>query len=191
METNDQRPLHRQALDLASGYVSRIGAADLDRPTPCTDWDLGALLAHMVGQHVGFAAAIRDGDAPRERYAPVPFDQPAWQASVDQLLEAFATADLSASVLEVELHPTKALPVPTVIGAQLLDTVVHTWDVARGMGEQFTPGEELVQAVLAIAEQIPDNEQREAPGAAFARAVPSPGAPWERALALLGRDLAA
>lgn len=188
MDSNDQRPLHRHALELASGYVSRIDDDDLSRPTPCTDWDLGALLAHMIGQHLGFAAAIRDGTAPRERYAPVPFGHRAWQVSVDQLLEAVAGADLSATVIEVELHPTRALPVPMVIGAQLLDTVVHTWDMARGMGEQFTPSEELAQAVLTIAEPIPDNESREAPGAAFARAVPSTGTAWERSLALLGRD---
>lgn len=188
MGSDDQRLLHRHSLELASGYVSRIDDDDLRRPTPCTDWDLGALLAHMIGQHLGFAAAIRDGNAPRERYAPVPFGQRAWQVSVDQLLEAVAGADLSASVIEVELHPTRALPVPTVIGAQLLDTVVHTWDMARGMGEQFTPSEELVQAVLTIAEPIQDNESREAPGAAFAHAVPSNGTAWDRSLALLGRD---
>jgi uncharacterized protein (TIGR03083 family) len=37
--------------------VSQASAADLARPTPCPDWTLAELLAHMTAQHNGFAAA--------------------------------------------------------------------------------------------------------------------------------------
>lgn len=188
MVVQDQRALHRHALELADGFVEHIAPADLVRCTPCADWDLGQLLAHMVGQHLGFAAAARDGTAPKSAYAPVPFTVTGWHRSADELLAAFDTADLAESVLEVELHPTKPLPMPVIIGAQLLDTAVHTWDVARSIGRTFSPDDELAHAVLKIAEPIPDDEHRGTPGAAFAHALPGIGTPWERALALLGRD---
>lgn len=75
-----------------------------------------------------------------------------------------------------------------LLGAQLLDTVVHTWDVAAALDEPYTPPSDVADAVLAIAAPIPDDEGRERPGAAFAHAVPSGDGPWERALGLLGRD---
>ncbi len=188
MVVQDQRALHRHALQLADGFVEHIAADDLVRSTPCADWDLGELLAHMVGQHLGFAAATRDGTAPKSAHAPVPFTLTGWHRSVDELTAAFAAADPDASVVEVELHPTKPLPMSTIIGAQLLDTAVHTWDVARSIGRTFSPDDELADAVLKTAEPIPDDEHRGTPGAAFAHALPAIGTPWERALALLGRD---
>src|SRR5258705_12674358 len=43
--------------------LARVRPGDLDRPTPCGDWNLGDLLRHMVGHHRGFAAAAQ-GVAP-------------------------------------------------------------------------------------------------------------------------------
>ena len=107
---------------------------------------------------------------------------------MDDLVAAFAAADLTDEVVEVELHPTRPLPISVLVEAQFLDTVVHTWDVAAAIGESFTPEPDVADAVLGIAETIPDDERRERPGAAFARALPSGTTPWERALALLGRE---
>jgi uncharacterized protein (TIGR03086 family) len=182
--TIDLRPLHRAALALADRYVDTVADDDLPRDSPCAGWDLAALLAHMVGQHRGFASAVRDGDAPRARYAPVPFTPQAWSASVAELLAAFAAADPAGSVIAAELSPAP-LPVRRVIGAQLLDTVVHTWDVARALGQDFRPPDDLLEVVAAMAEAIPDTAR--GPGAAFAAALPGQGDPWHRTLALLGR----
>lgn len=184
----DLRPLHLDSIHDATELVATVTDADLDRSTPCAGWHLRALLAHMVGQHVGFATAVRKGDAPVEAYAPIPFDLAAWQDSVDLLLDAFADADPAAEVLEVELHPTRPLPVSVLVGAQLLDTAVHAWDIARSMDRDYEPSPEIVEAVLAIAAPIPDGPNRDQPGTAFAHAVLGEfTAAWPRALALLGR----
>jgi uncharacterized protein (TIGR03086 family) len=185
--TDDLRPLHRSALHTADELVGRVTAADLGNPTPCGPWTLDDLLAHMVGQHLGFAAAVRDGDAPRTAYAPVPFSPASWRRSVTALLAAFDAADPDARAVAVELSP-RPLPLAFVVGAHLLDTVVHTWDVAQALGIRHEPTPELVATVAQVATVVPDDETRDAPGAAFARALPSDGTPWERALAHLGRD---
>lgn len=184
--TADARTQHRSALVLATGYVGRVEAADLSRSTPCAGWTLADLLAHMVGQHLGFAAAVGDGDAPKAAYAPVPFTPDRWAESVEALTAAFAGADVEGHAVEIEFSPDP-LPIPVLVGAQLLDTVIHTWDVARSLGQDFVPPPDLAAAVLRIAETIPDDGRREQPGAAFAHALPATGEPWERALALLGR----
>jgi uncharacterized protein (TIGR03086 family) len=186
--TTDPIADHRTAVVLASAYVARVTEADLRRPTPCADWDLGQLLDHMVGQHAGFATVVRDGAADADAYRPQPFTAASWRRSVEDLLAAFAGADLTAEVVEVELHPTRPLPIAVLVQAQLLDTVVHTWDVAAALGERFDPGPDVAAAVEAIAAPIPDDARRDAPGAAFAHAVPTGDAIWDRTLGLLGRD---
>jgi uncharacterized protein (TIGR03086 family) len=183
----DLRSQHRDALDATTRYVLRTTSEDLDRPTPCAEWTLGDLLAHMIGQHHGFAAAVREGNAPHAAYAPVSFTVEAWEASVSALLAAFGGANLSSTAVEVELAPTP-LPIDRIVAAQFLDTVVHTWDVARSLSDPYTPGAEVAEIVARIADSVPDDERRERAGSAFAPALQHDGTTWERALARLGRD---
>jgi uncharacterized protein (TIGR03086 family) len=184
---DDLRPLHRRALDDADALVGRVGPDDLARPTPCAGWDVAALLAHMIGQHHGFAAAVRDGAAPLTAYAPRPYTPDAWAGSVRTLRGAFAAADLGGTAVLVEIA-SEALPLHRVVGAQLLDTVVHAWDLARGLGLPYVPAADLGAAVAALAVSVPDGERRHRPGAAFAPSLPAGDTDWERALARLGRD---
>jgi uncharacterized protein (TIGR03086 family) len=183
----DPRQPHRSAVEAAGAQVRRVTGDDLDRATPCGPWTLSDLLAHMIGQHLGFAAAVRDGDAPASAYAPVPYTPEGWEQSVSALLTAFDGADLDARVVEIELSPAP-LPVARVVNAQLLDTVVHTWDIAQALGTRHVPSADLAATVARLAATIPDDGRRDRPGAAFAHAVPAEGTAWERALAQLGRD---
>src|ERR1700748_1728994 len=58
MPTNspDIRPLHRIAVLHSIDIVNTVAREDFGRPTPCGDWTLLDLLAHMTVQHRGFAA---------------------------------------------------------------------------------------------------------------------------------------
>lgn len=183
----DLRTQHRLAVEQAGVLVRRVQPGHLARPTPCGDWTLADLLAHMVGQHFGFAAAARHGDAPVEAYAPRSFELASWDESVADLLAAFAGADPAGSAVLREIAPT-ARPMSFVFSAQLLDTVVHTWDVAQSLGESYEPPAELAETVAAIAQSVPDDARRTRPDAAFAPAIAPSGSAWERALAHLGRQ---
>lgn len=180
------RSLHRAALDDADAFVGRVAPADLTRPTPCAAWNLADLLAYMIGQHHGFAAAVRDGGAPLAAYAPQPYMPDRWAESVSIVRDAFAAADLGDAAVLVEIAPDP-LPLRRVVGAQLLDTVVHTWHVGRGLGVEYVPAADLVAVVASVAAVVPDDGRRDRPGAAVARSIPGSGTAWDRALARLGR----
>jgi uncharacterized protein (TIGR03086 family) len=186
--TNDQRAAHRAALAVASTYVARVSPSQLGLPTPCVGWDLQQLLDHMVRQHVGFATVVANGEAAATAYRPVTFTTESWTESVRALGDAFAAADLEARVVEVELDPVRPLPVRFLVGAQWLDTVVHTWDIAATVGERYDPPADVAEAMLQMATAIPDDDRRDKPGAAFAHGLTVVGGAWEQSLALLGRD---
>jgi uncharacterized protein (TIGR03086 family) len=190
--------LHRRAVAGIRPVLDRVDPADLDRPTPCADWDLRALLEHMTGQDHGFAAAVRaahdGGEVDVAEFAPRPLGpSPAGTLAtgLDEVVTAFATG-ADAPVLLPEFGVR--LPLPVVAQMHLIDTLVHGWDVAAALGvpDGYVAqlDADVVAAALAMSEQIPDDESREAPGAAFGHAVPAPdGAdPWTRVLTLLGRD---
>jgi uncharacterized protein (TIGR03086 family) len=186
-----QLDAHRRALVAVGDLLSPIRPSDLPRDTPCGDWTLAELLAHMVGQNFGFAAAVRDGDAPLEAFAPRPVSADglvaAWDASVDDLNAAFADAapDSLVRLVEVRENP---IPFSVVLGFQIVDTVIHGWDVAHALGSDYRPDDELVEISLAVAEKVPDGQNRLQPGASFAPGLPASGDDrWARTLTLLGR----
>ncbi len=183
---DDLRTLHRTALADTDAYVEALSGDDLARATPCAGWRLADLLAHMIGQHRGFAAAVRAGTAPVEAYTPVPYAVLAWRESVDAVVGAFAAADLDERAIAIEFGRAP-IPVGRIVGAQLLDTVVHTWDIAQAVGAQYVPPPDLLAATAALAAAVPD--QAFGPGRAFATRQPPTGATWPDTLALVGRRL--
>jgi uncharacterized protein (TIGR03086 family) len=190
--------LHRRAVAGIRPVLDELDPEDLGRPTPCAGWDLQALLEHMTGQDHGFAAAVRaaarGGDVDVAAFAPRPLGSSptsSLTAGLDEVMAAFA-AGSDGPVLLPEFGAR--LPVPIVVQMHLIDTLVHGWDVAAALGRQadYTAqlDPEVVAAALTMSEQIPDDESREAPGAAFGHALPAPADadPWTRTLTLLGRD---
>lgn len=92
MRTNSLLSAHRQAVTTSVEAVSMADTSDLARPTPCSEWTLAELLAHMTAQHHGFAAAARgrgtDPDAWRVRPSTDPVAD--HRAAAELVLAAFA-----------------------------------------------------------------------------------------------------
>lgn len=189
----DPSEQYDDALTGARAVLSRVKAPDLSRPTPCRGWDLRTLIEHMIGQNEGFATALAEGDADATAYAPRPLgDQddlmPAWDESVGHLLTAVGAADPGRPVRLVEIAPDATFPTAAAVGMHLLDTVIHTWDVATAIGESYRPDQDLLDLVVAGSLRVPDGEARTGPDAAFASSIPaSTTDPWTTALARLGR----
>jgi uncharacterized protein (TIGR03086 family) len=169
----------------------QIQPADLDRMTPCADWDLHQLLRHMVGQDYGFAAAAAaDVDvaafSPRDLGDDIPSTLTSSLACAHQ---AFAQADPQRPVLMPEFDMQR-FPLEAVIGFHFVDTVVHGWDVAATIGVPLRFEPELVAAALAQARAVPDGPFRDAPGTPFGRPLTGQGElePWRETLLWLGRD---
>jgi uncharacterized protein (TIGR03086 family) len=180
--------LHDRALRRATEVIAEVKPADLGRPTPCAEWDLHALLAHCIGQNHGFADAVAHSDAPASAYAPRPPEPGAWEASAERVHAAFRAAEPDQIVRLAEFGPDARFPVASALGFHLLDTVVHTWDVATALGLPFRPDADLLTAVAEGARQVPTGAAREREGAAFGAVLADAGDdPWAATLALLGR----
>jgi hypothetical protein len=68
--------------------------------------------------------------------------------------------------------------------------VIHTWDVATALGEQYRPEQPLLELVAAGSLRVPAGQARTRPGAAFAPSLPTDtDDPWALTLARLGRSL--
>jgi uncharacterized protein (TIGR03086 family) len=186
MRTIDLRSLDERAVRASVAVVAQVSTDDLSAPTPCDQWDLRHLLAHMTAQHRVFAAAAagRETGLPRT-------DNPiqAYAAAAEAVISAFAEPGvLERGFLLPEISP-RPVPAALAIGFHLVDYVAHGWDVAKTIGVPYEVPEDVLAAALPIAESVPDGESRRVPGAAFAPRVTEPGGPaLDRFLALLGRS---
>ncbi|MEV6794353.1 TIGR03086 family metal-binding protein [Streptomyces sp. NPDC051320] len=186
---------HQRVMAVTTAAVTAgVDAERLALPTPCGDWDLARLLAHMTGQNHGFAAVARG----ETRDATVFADRPvgtdpagAFAASASEVSAAFSEDGvLDRPFWLPEIRGGITLPGRVAVGFHYIDSLVHGWDVAVTAGVPIVFDAQCLAAGLPIAGAVPDDASRETPDAAFAPGlVPPPGATdLERILSLLGRD---
>ena len=187
---SDPRPLDRAATELCGAAVAAVKPDQLDLPTPCSEWSLGELIAHLVAENRGFTAAsfALPGSVGRRVWQPGPPDETAlknYPAAADEVTRAFAAADLLDRSIEV--REFGVFPGGAAVAMHFVDNLAHAWDVARSIGLPDPIPADLAEAALPIAAQIPADRPA---GGAFATIVPTdPNAsPTDRFLGLLGRN---
>lgn len=192
----DLRPLHRIAVLRSVEAVDPVRPSDLDQPTPCSDWTLGDLLAHMTVQHRGFAAAARGHGADEavwnvESVADAVRADPAgsYAAAAHDVLDAFAADGVTEATFALpEFGPDATFPGALAIGFHFVDYVVHGWDIAASLGVAYELPDDVVAAVLPLVMAIPDGDFRDDSSSPFGRAVNgSATTDFEKVLLHLGR----
>lgn len=182
--------LDAEAVRVSAELVSRIGTADLGRPTPCAGWTLTDLLAHMTSQHRGFAAAAAGDGADPRHWADGNATPAGYLDAAAEVRAAFAAPGvLDRAFCVLPISATMTFPARQAIGFHLVDYVTHGWDVARSLGLRYELPQDVLDAALQIALAVPDGEARLIPGASFApRVAGHEQAPaLDRIVALLGR----
>jgi uncharacterized protein (TIGR03086 family) len=193
MTAADIRELDARAVRATIDVVEGVKPTDLSRPTPCSEWTLGDLLAHMTVQHKGFAAAAAGRGADLQVWkvsAPGPDPVADYAIASELVIAAFAEPGVLERGLALpEIMPGVEFPAPQAISFHFIDYVVHGWDVARALGQPFELDDDLVQAAVPVADAVPEGDRRLRPGAAFRPGVPTPdgASPLDRILAMLGR----
>ncbi|WP_441247632.1 TIGR03086 family metal-binding protein [Kitasatospora sp. McL0602] len=190
----DIREFDRRALKITESIVNQVEVGQLGRPSPCAGWDLGRLLAHMVGQNRGFAASALGETSDLGVWADRPVgDDPAaeFAASAAAVTAAFgADGLLDRGLWLPEIRSDRLFPAGLAVGFHFIDYVVHGWDVAATIGVPAEFDADLLDAALPIAEQVPDGANRLREGASFrpGLAATGGGGTLDRILRVLGRS---
>jgi uncharacterized protein (TIGR03086 family) len=196
MSTNFERikTLNAVAVRQSVELVRAASVQDWSRPTPCSEWMLSDLLAHMTAQHHGFAAAARGdgGDLARWEVHPLGGDAISHYAkAADDVLVAFASVETPDTEFVLpEFARGQVFPAQLAVGFHLIDYLVHSWDVAVTLGIPFDPDPELVEVALPIAVAVPQGPNRLEPGSAFQPVLGTEdgASSFDRILSVLGRS---
>jgi uncharacterized protein (TIGR03086 family) len=189
----DIRELDRRAMGVTADFIPGITPAQLDNPTPCGQWLLRDLLAHIVGQYHGFALAASGQPTDLDAFRPRPVGEGlagAYAAAAALVTKAFAEDGvLDRAFYLPEIRDGGPYPAPMAIGFHFVDEVVHAWDLAKSIDATAEFDGEVLDMALSIAARVPNDPATRGDGFAFALgADPDPDAPTlDRIVTLLGR----
>lgn len=170
-ETTDPRPQLRAALDQTQRQVDTLQPNQMDLPTPCAEFDVKTLVAHLVAVLRKLTAVGRGGDMMR---VADPAD-----VAVGECADAFRDARSEFEqvwAVDDKLAENFTLVWGKMTGLELLDAythefTVHAWDLdqATGRGSELDPA--LAEAALNWYSRT-IGEAGRVEGGPFAPAVP-------------------
>jgi uncharacterized protein (TIGR03086 family) len=178
----DLLELDRRACELNVSLIDGLSKAELDMATPCVEWTVRELLQHQVDSTAEFTAGARG--LPTDVVGEPVGDDPlgVYQAAVEEVWVAFDTAGMLDGEWEFPGFGKQSGRV--LVAAHFIDNLVHAWDLARALGQEYVFADDMADAAMRIVRNYP-------PGiAAFAPPVPvgEDASATDRLVARLGRS---
>ena len=173
---NDAVVVLSRALDQAGDVLTAVHPDQLSLPTPCNDWSVERLVAHLVAAPHRCLATVK-GEHPDWSQLPPPIGTDwaaVFRSAADDLIHAWHEKGDHADTRTVDW--------------QTAEIAVHTWDLARATGQTTPLDEEVAERALAFMSSGLEEEDR---GRDFAGEVPvHDDAPaYHRLAAFAGREL--
>src|SRR6185369_14577560 len=164
--------LHDRALDALGTTIERVDPSQFDAPTPCAEFDVRALLNHVIGGNYRFVAIAR-GEAGAAVPATGDFVTDDAVTPYRESAGALSQAWADPSVLERTAHmPFGDFPGEFALGIHIVEAVVHSWDLATATGQPTELDPVLCDAAWQRSKDIDDTFR--GPGRPFGPAVAFP-----------------
>jgi uncharacterized protein (TIGR03086 family) len=170
--------------------VRDVGDEEWTLPTPCSEWDVRTIVAHVVVGDAQVSTLVAGGEVDRvEEFNPTilgPNPEATWRGTALAAIRAFS----SPGALERRYaHPIGNVRGRTIIGFRTTDSLVHGWDIAQALGEDVLLDPDICEYCLdfwfPMASTLPGS------GYYSDAVMPPEGADAPtRLLALLGRRIA-
>lgn len=177
--------LLERAITYTLGSLLLVTPEALPWPTPCTEWDLAALLAHMEDSLLALSDAVGVGRIALAAPAGPPMDVDIAGRLRDRAGQLLGTWVNGAERRQLILVGGCPVTAGIVAGAGALEVAVHGWDVARACGRDRPLPTPLAEELLDLSPLLVTAADR----GQFAEPLwvgPRAG-PHERLLAHLGR----
>lgn len=187
-EASDPRVLFERALAQTEAVIAAIEPDRLDDPTPCEEYDVRALVNHLVAA-LDRAARVGETGTPGDLVA-------AGGGDAGELLSRYTDARARATAawaddarLDAMVEvPWGKMPGRAAVAGYTMEVVAHGWDLAKATGQRVEGDPELGTAMLDLAHQVLPLDAR-GEGVPFGPATlpPVDSGPYTQLAAWLGR----
>ncbi len=184
----EARAAYEAAVEAWTARVLQVGPEQWAAPTPCTEWDVRALVNHVVGEDLWTGPLMRGatiaevgdrfdgdllGDQPRETALEAAREA---VAAVAETLPSHGVVHLSYGDEQADEY----------VAQLTADHVVHAWDLAAATGSSTEFDADLTATVAAWF--AGREEMYRSAGIIGPRAKAAGDDPWSMLLAASGRD---
>ncbi len=179
---------YRRAADGFARRLAQVSGTQWGSPTPCSEWSVRDLVAHVLDEQLWIPPLVA-GETIAEVGDRFGGDQigddaaASWSAAQTAVLSTLAEDGVEARMVGLSYGVTTAAD---YVSQVTVDTLVHTWDLARAIGAD----ERLdVDGVSAAIDAVAPTVDTWRSSGLFGPAVPvaADADPQTRLLALLGR----
>jgi uncharacterized protein (TIGR03086 family) len=135
-----------EALEVSRNEFERrlllIGGEDWGRPTPCSKWDVRALVNHVIGGCRRYTMLLHGASADELWATKAEYvggdTSGSFRKAADEMLASFAEPDALSRTVH---HPDGDCSGQVLAGMRVGEFAVHGWDLARAIGadEMLSP----------------------------------------------------
>jgi uncharacterized protein (TIGR03086 family) len=174
---------HQRAQDVFAHVLVNVTSDQLSAPTPCSEWDVKALIDHVV------AGNQRVVERAGGQSTPLPGD-PAAAHCISARVAQETFAEPHALTRTYQL-PIGEISGTTFIELRTSDLLVHAWDLAVATGQSTDLDPELAQYVLAFSRQMMSRPGLRGEGRPYGQERSGDGerSAADRVAAFLGREM--
>lgn len=175
-----------RALKVTGTLIAELNPEQYSAPTPCTEWDVRDVVAHLVGMNLVFTALLNSQSPPALGRRVLGSDPgSAFDSSAGALLSAFKRPGALEQSFET---PMGSATGQERLDIRMYDLLAHAWDLSQATGNKLEPLGDLAEQSLEFAQrqlaQQPRNGRFNA-----AQPVADSAPALDRLAAFLGRPL--
>ncbi|MET0276493.1 MAG: TIGR03086 family metal-binding protein [Acidimicrobiia bacterium] len=144
--------------------VDGIEPAQLDNPTPCTEWTVRDVLNHITAGARMFAIAAEQGSVPDDQLGELMMGdnlgddyRASFRSAADDAITAFSAPGVLDKMVVL---PFGEMPAGVGLNIAIFDVSTHTWDLAQGSGQQTQFDPDVLESAFAIAQQMMSDDLR-------------------------------
>jgi uncharacterized protein (TIGR03086 family) len=187
MPTSTSVDTYSQVLGIVRTQVAGVCDDDLARTTPCSEWDVAALVGHVIGAIEYYTMLARDGETKVRAVTVdlVPGDDGVarFDAAAREGLAAWSAPGALDRDCRMVLG---SMPTRAALAIHVADLAVHAWDIARALGHTLVLPDTLASSAYVTWQDVFTRLDR---GVAFAAEMPAgvDASPTELLVAYCGR----
>lgn len=173
------------AVETAAGIIANIGPDQWSLPTPCTEWNVRDVVAHLVAGNRVLTMALQ-GEKPGFDAYQRPVENPAadFTTSSETMLALLEAPGAMTGSIAL---PYGTMPAPAAAGFRFVDLLNHAWDLAKATGQPTDFAPDLNEAALTMSRASMQGRERPAGVIGPEQQAPAGASAADKLAAFLGR----